>query len=123
MPGDEAYCRATLQIRRKMTSKRLLDNWYQFESSDKKHPLSDRFTTLRNLPGLYKNAKCFWRLREMNPLGQCGNKGKRVVILGAGARGVALLNILKDPRIEYAVDINPLKQDKYVPGTEQKIVE
>jgi hypothetical protein len=51
------------------------------------------------------------------------NKGKRVVIWGAGARGVTLLNILKDPRIEYAVDINPHKQGKFVPGTGQKIVE
>lgn len=51
------------------------------------------------------------------------NKGKRVVLWGAGARGVTLLNILKDPRIEYAVDINPRKQGKYVPGTGQKIVE
>ena len=50
------------------------------------------------------------------------NKGKRLVIWGAGARGVTLLNILKDPRIEYAVDINPHKQGKYVPGTGQKIV-
>jgi hypothetical protein len=51
------------------------------------------------------------------------NKGKRVVLWGAGARGVTLLNILKDPRIEYAIDINPRKQGKYVPGTGQKIVE
>jgi hypothetical protein len=51
------------------------------------------------------------------------NKGKHVVIWGAGARGVTFLNILKDPRIEFAVDINPYKQDKYVPGTGQKIVE
>jgi FlaA1/EpsC-like NDP-sugar epimerase len=50
------------------------------------------------------------------------NKGKRVVIWGAGARGVTFLNILKDPRIEYAVDINPRKQGMYVPGTGQKIV-
>jgi hypothetical protein len=33
------------------------------------------------------------------------------------------LNILKDPRIEYAVDINPRKKGMYVPGTGQKIVE
>ena len=51
------------------------------------------------------------------------NKGKRVVIWGAGARGVTFLNILKDPRIEYAVDINPRKKGMYVPGTGQKIVE
>ena len=42
---------------------------------------------------------------------------------GAGARGVTLLNMLNDSRIEYAVDINPRKQGKYVPGTGQQIVE
>jgi len=51
------------------------------------------------------------------------DEGKRVVIWGAGARGVTLLNVLKDPRIEYAVDLNPRKQGKYVPGTGQKIVQ
>ena len=51
------------------------------------------------------------------------DKRKRVVIWGAGASGVTLLNVLKDPRIEYAVDINPCKQGMYVPGTGQKIVE
>jgi hypothetical protein len=50
-------------------------------------------------------------------------KGKRVVIWGAGARGVTFLNVLKDPRIEYVIDINPRKQGMYLPGTGQKIVE
>jgi hypothetical protein len=51
------------------------------------------------------------------------DKGNRIVVWGAGARGVTFLNIFKDQRIEYAVDINPNKQGKYVPGTGQKIVE
>ncbi len=46
----------------------------------------------------------------------------RIVIWGAGARGVTFLNILKDQRIKYAVDINPRKQGMYIPGTGQKIV-
>jgi hypothetical protein len=46
----------------------------------------------------------------------------RIVIWGVGARGVTILNILKDQRIEYAVDINPRKQGMYVPGTGQQIV-
>lgn len=50
------------------------------------------------------------------------NEGKRVVVWGAGARGVTILNVFKDSRIEYAVDLNPNKQGKYVPGTGQKIV-
>jgi hypothetical protein len=61
--------------------------------------------------------KCSDRVKQLL------NKGKRVFLWGAGSRGVTLLNILKDPRIEYAVDINPRKQGKYVPGTGQKIVE
>jgi 2-polyprenyl-3-methyl-5-hydroxy-6-metoxy-1,4-benzoquinol methylase len=51
------------------------------------------------------------------------NKGKRVAIWGAGARGVTFLNLFKDPRIKYAIDINPRKQGTYVPGTGQMIVE
>jgi hypothetical protein len=46
----------------------------------------------------------------------------RVVIWGAGARGVTFLNIFKDRRVEYAVDINPHKQGMFVPGTGQLIV-
>jgi hypothetical protein len=54
---------------------------------------------------------------------QLVNKGKRVVLCGAGARSVTFLNVLKNPRIEYAVDINPRKRGLYVPGTGQKTVE
>ena len=50
------------------------------------------------------------------------DQGKRVAIWGAGARGVTFLNIINDPRIEFAVDINPRKNGKYIPGTGQKIV-
>ncbi len=49
-------------------------------------------------------------------------QGKRIVIWGAGSRGVTFLNTLKDIQIEYAVDINPRKQGMYIPGTGQKIV-
>jgi len=50
------------------------------------------------------------------------DEGNRIVIWGAGARGVTFLNILKDQRIKYTVDINPRKQGMYIPGTGQKIV-
>jgi hypothetical protein len=48
--------------------------------------------------------------------------GKKIVMWGAGARGVTFLNLFKDTRIKYAVDINPMKQGKFVPGTGQLIV-
>jgi hypothetical protein len=61
--------------------------------------------------------------RHNNRIKKLLNKGKRLIMWGAGARGVTLLNIIKDRRIEYAVDINPRKQGMYIPGTGQSIVD
>lgn len=58
-----------------------------------------------------------------NKLSKLSNLGKRVVIWGAGSKGVTFLNFLKiQNSIEYVVDINPRKQGMYVAGTGQKIV-
>ncbi|MCD6288844.1 MAG: methyltransferase domain-containing protein [Candidatus Hydrogenedentes bacterium] len=49
--------------------------------------------------------------------------GRRVALWGAGAKAVCFLNVLDIAHsIEYAVDINPHKQGKYLPGTAQPIV-
>jgi SAM-dependent methyltransferase len=51
------------------------------------------------------------------------HKGKRAVIWGAGSKGVTFLNVLKTrDKIQYIVDLNPHKHDKYVSGTGQRIV-
>ena len=48
---------------------------------------------------------------------------KRVVVWGAGTKGVMFLNTLKiDDQVRYVVDINPHKQGMYVAGTGQRIV-
>jgi SAM-dependent methyltransferase len=46
------------------------------------------------------------------------------VIWGAGAKGVTFLNRLNVSRhrCQYVIDINPNKQNKFIPGTGQKIV-
>ena len=50
-------------------------------------------------------------------------KKHRVVIWGAGSKGITFLNVLKiEDQIKYVVDINPHKQGKYAPGTGQEIV-
>lgn len=46
----------------------------------------------------------------------------RAVVWGAGSRGVTFLNAFEELGVEFAVDINPRKQGKFVPGTGQKIV-
>ncbi|MFT5477909.1 MAG: SAM-dependent methyltransferase [Planctomycetota bacterium] len=50
-------------------------------------------------------------------------RGEKVVIWGTGARGVGFLNQGdRSGAIEYAVDINPRKHDKFVVGTGQQVV-
>lgn len=61
-------------------------------------------------------------LRVIKKLTGLLDAGKRVVVWGAGARGVTFLNRVKDKRIKFVVDINPRKQGMWVPGTGQKIV-
>ncbi len=48
---------------------------------------------------------------------------KKIVLWGAGSKGVTFLNILniKD-QVRYVVDINPRKHGKYIAGTGQEIV-
>ena len=48
---------------------------------------------------------------------------RRVILWGAGSKGVTFLNVLGTADlIEYVVDINPRKHDKYIPGAGQRIV-
>lgn len=49
--------------------------------------------------------------------------GTRVVLWGAGSKGVTFLNILKgDGFLEYIVDVNETKHGKHIPGTGQRVV-
>ena len=48
---------------------------------------------------------------------------RKVVVWGAGSKGVTFLNILKaQGEIDSIVDLNPHKQGKYVPGTGHPVV-
>ncbi len=50
-------------------------------------------------------------------------QGQRVVAWGSGGRGVSFLNNMGDcGQIEYVVDINPERQQKYIPGSGQQII-
>lgn len=61
----------------------------------------------------------YWRRR----LDHFERGARRVVVWGAGSKGVMFLNRLKGHgRIRYAVDLNPRKQGKYVPGTGTRIM-
>jgi SAM-dependent methyltransferase len=47
---------------------------------------------------------------------------KKIVIWGAGSKGITFLNVLNNQNIEYIVDMNPHKHGKYVPGTGTKVI-
>jgi len=67
----------------------------------------------------YENQVRAWKRK----LEQIKRDGKRVVVWGAGSKGVTFLNTLKLPdQIKYVVDINPRKQGMFVAGTGQQIV-
>lgn len=67
----------------------------------------------------YAEKVAAWKCR----LSEAEQKKQRVVIWGAGSKGVTILNILAARnQVEYAVDINPRKQGKHVAGTGHKIV-
>jgi hypothetical protein len=67
----------------------------------------------------YVEAENHWhgRIRDL------AKDGKRVVGWGAGGRGVFFFNTVKaESFIPYVVDVNPKRQQAYLPGTGQKIV-
>jgi hypothetical protein len=67
----------------------------------------------------FEKLKVVWT----SELENIGREGRRAVIWGAGSKGVTFLNLLdREGRIEYAVDVSPSKQGKFVPGTGQEIV-
>jgi SAM-dependent methyltransferase len=68
-------------------------------------------------PTRYRSKIEAWKLK----LEQLKASGKRIVVWGAGSKGVTFLNELAN-QIEYVVDINPRKQKMFVAGTGQKIV-
>jgi len=68
----------------------------------------------------YYNKLEAWK----SELDNMSNAGKRVVIWGAGSKGVTFLNALRArDEIEYVVDMNPRKNDMYIAGTGHKIVQ
>jgi SAM-dependent methyltransferase len=60
-----------------------------------------------------------WRQRLRN----WRTEGRRVIVWGAGSKGVTFLNLAdRDGAVQRVVDINPYKHGRYVSGTGQQIV-
>lgn len=58
-----------------------------------------------------------------NRLESFKQQNRKVVVWGAGSKGVTFLNVLKaQGEVENIVDLNPHKQGKFVPGTGHQVV-
>lgn len=81
--------------------------------------LADTLHLVDHFAGAFPAKLKRWR----EDLGSWRSGRGRAVIWGAGSKGVAYLTTLKiTGEIEYAVDINPYKQGKYMAGTGQQVV-
>jgi len=70
---------------------------------------------------LYRETLLYWQ----QTLSTSENRNRRIVIWGAGSKGVTFVNELKisHRQIEYIVDVNPRKKGSFVPGTGQCVIE
>jgi len=75
---------------------------------------------VRDFQRIYQKTVSSWR----DELSGLLRKNNRIVIWGAGSKGVTFSNTLdiSYQQIEYIVDINPRKSGKFIPGTGQKVV-
>jgi FlaA1/EpsC-like NDP-sugar epimerase len=89
------------------------------EPSPQERDLQDVRSGVESFVSATKDVIASWeeRLREAKA------SGKKVVIWGASSKGVAFLTSLRNgDMVEYAVDINPYKQGRFLPGAGQEII-
>lgn len=74
---------------------------------------------LREFSSRHSNNVSIWR----NRLSDMKRTGKRVVAWGSGGKGIGFLNSFDTEKIiPYVVDINPNRQNKFIPGSAQRII-
>jgi FlaA1/EpsC-like NDP-sugar epimerase len=67
---------------------------------------------------VYTDKAATWRAR----LRELARDGRRVVVWGAGSKGVSFMNALQPgDQVACLVDVNPHKQGRYVPGTGHQV--
>lgn len=97
--------------------------WLEAIPSRKKLVLNKRNQRFFRKIDLYKKAEKekldYWNYK----IGKISRNGK-IAVWGAGAKGVTFLNIFDSQRklIDCAIDVNPNKQRKYIPGTGHSII-
>ena len=91
--------------------------------SEKIHPFEEKVEDVARDVELFKEKITgkleYWK----NYLEDAQTKNEKVVVWGSGSKCVAFLTTLKTvDKIEYAVDINPHRHGKYIPGVGKEIM-
>lgn len=82
---------------------------------------SDPLTGADPVAGFGSSAKEKIRMWRQT-LGSLRERGNRTILWGAGAKGVSFLNMVNvREEIDFAVDINPHKEGKHIPGAGHRI--
>ena len=93
----------------------------QFENSEPGEldsDLSDLAALVDEFGRTFRDKTAYWK----NFLAPARAGEKKVVVWGAGSKGITFLNMMTDGQgIDYIIDQNPAKVGRYVAGTGQKI--
>jgi SAM-dependent methyltransferase len=94
---------------------------------DNTDTILDREWAISNIPHLIEKFQNVYTEKVdswQSTLSDLDRQKKRIIIWGAGSKGVTFVNTLSISykQIEYIVDVNPRKCGKFVPGTAQCIV-
>jgi len=83
----------------------------------------DDMDVLRSAVAIFPEVVQRVKQRWLDLIDDAAAKGERVVIWGGGSKGVAFLSTLGvGDKVDYAVDINPYKSGKFLPGTGHMVV-
>ena len=105
------------------------DNFVCVEAVPERGKTNDMYDVSKDLKRLKQTVDAIQqkvedkRSRISSLVRKIGREKRRVLVWGAGAKGVSYMNMLNiHDEIQYIVDINPNKHGKYIAGTGQKIV-
>jgi hypothetical protein len=86
-----------------------------------RHPSQDEVATVRGFPEKAKRRTDFWK----RTLQDASSAGRKTVLWGSGSKAVSFLSSVGETgtdAVRYVVDINPFRQNCFMPGTGQQIV-
>jgi hypothetical protein len=86
-------------------------------------PCEDDLEELAHDVKLFEESYARHLEQWQNKLQQIAERGQRAVLWGAGSKAVAFCTTLGvNGEIEYLIDVNPHKHNKFLPGTGHKVV-